>query len=184
MKFLKQKLCTVFILMFIVGGINAQVVDSIKIEQPSKKGFYLGIGFGLDYGGIGAKLEYVPIKHFGVFAAAGYNLAKIDWNAGLSYCINPNKATSYKLIAMYGYNGVLDIKGGYADKTIVSHGFTPGVGVDVRLRRGSTLSIELFVPIRSSEFMDEYDRINNDQNYTISQLIPVAFSIGYNFKMN
>ena len=45
-------------------------------EQYPKK-IYLGVGGGLDYGGLGVKFEFLPIKHFGVFVGAGYNLGGV-----------------------------------------------------------------------------------------------------------
>lgn len=38
---------------------------------------YLGLGMGLDYGGVGAKVEYLPIKNVGVFAGLGFNLLSV-----------------------------------------------------------------------------------------------------------
>lgn len=42
----------------------------------------LGIGVGLDYGGIGGSLLYYPHQNFGLFAGVGYSLTSAGVIAG------------------------------------------------------------------------------------------------------
>jgi hypothetical protein len=145
---------------------------------------YLGVGYGFDYGGIGAKVEYLPTPHFGLFGGLGYNLLSAGWNLGATYKILPAKKVSPNLMLFYGYNAVFIGADDYAKKyEKTSYGVTLGVNLDIRAgKKGNKCSIGLFVPIRSSEFKDNYDAAKDDPFLDFkNSLIPVGFSIGYNF---
>lgn len=44
----------------------------------------IGFGLGLDYGGIiGAKIEFIPISHLGIFASGGVQLSGFGWQFGV-----------------------------------------------------------------------------------------------------
>jgi hypothetical protein len=188
MKLFKQKACTTLILLFAAGSIGAQSTDSTQIKRTVAESeiVYYGFGLGLDYGGLGVKMECIPIKNVGFFIGFGYNFAPIGWNAGFNYRINPGHKVVCKLMAMYGYNGVLQVvENGRNTETEVSYGLTAGIGIDIQLvKKGHIFSIELLVPSRSSKFMNEYDRLKNDPNITTEgNLLPIAVSLGYNFKL-
>jgi len=148
-----------------------------------RKQLYWGLGTGFDYGGLfGAKIEYLPVKNFGVFGGVGYALITAGWNVGATYKILPDKQISPNLMLLYGYNGVIKVVGA-SDYNMTSYGVTFGGNVDVTLgSTGSKLSIGLFIPIRSQKFKDNYDDIKNDPNIEIKNaLIPIGISLGYNF---
>jgi len=84
--------------MFITQHASAQENNQV----------YLGLGIGLDYGGIGAKVEYLPIKNVGVFGSLGYNLLNVGWNVGATYKIMPDKR--YLLIQWYFTDTMADPK--------------------------------------------------------------------------
>ena len=63
---------------------------------------YLGLGMGLDYGGVGAKVEYLPVKNVGVFAGLGFNLLSVGWNVGATYKIMSDKKVSINPMVFYG----------------------------------------------------------------------------------
>ncbi|MDR2564154.1 MAG: hypothetical protein LBC98_09495 [Prevotellaceae bacterium] len=157
---------------------------NIAMAQSSEK-FYLGPGFGFDYGGIGVKAEFLPVKNVGIFGGLGYNLASLGWNIGADYRITPDKKICPNLIAMYGYNGVLQLKGssGSIVETHTSHSITFGAGIDVKVgQKGNKISIYLLIPIRSSEFMDVYN-FYKDAGAIERELMPIGISIGYNFAL-
>ena len=146
---------------------------------------YAGLGMGLDYGGMfGAKIEYLPAKHFGIFGGLGYNLVSAGWNAGVTYKILPDKKVSPNLMAFYGYNGVSKADGA-PEYEMTSYGATFGANVDIRVGgRGHKLSVGLFVPVRSSKFRDNYDALKNDPRIEVkSGLMSVLVSLGFNFAL-
>ena len=54
-------------------------LEDIKFSKTNSQQLYLGAGFGFDYGGFGGKIEYLPIKEFGIFGGLGYNLLGLGW---------------------------------------------------------------------------------------------------------
>lgn len=152
--------------------------------QTKGPALFAGIGIGFDYGGLGGKLELLPEKHIGLFGGLGYDFLSSGWNVGAAYKILPGKKICPSIIAMYGYNGVFKGNDSYTARyNLTSHGPTFGVGIDVAAGiKGDKLSMTLTLPFRSQQFLDNYDVVKNDANVDIKQgLVPVGFSIGYNF---
>ena len=172
MKIFLKNACVIFTLLFMGSHIYGQ----------SEQQVYLGLGFGLDHGGLGGKIEYLPVKNFGLFGGLGYNLLSVGWNAGATLKILPDKNVSPNLMLFYGYNGVSKVDGA-PEYEMTSYGVTIGANLDIKVgSKGNKLSIGLFVPFRSKTFMDNYDAIKNDSRIEIkNDLMPIAISIGYNF---
>ena len=169
--------------ILVLVGMLAQT--SINAHGQTEQKVYIGAGMGLDYGGIiGGKVEYLPIKHLGLFGGVGYNTLSLGWNAGASLKFTPEKRSSAHLMAFYGYNGVLKVSNTWKYEDMVSYGVTFGLGWDVKLGRGARnkFSFGLFVPIRSKEFMDTWNAIKKDKDMKVEQkLMPIAISFGFNF---
>ena len=168
-----KKICVCVFLMFIGTQIYGQNEQKV----------YLGAGMGLDYGGIfGGKIEYLPVKNFGLYGGLGYNLLSIGWNVGATYKILPDKKVSPNLMLFYGYNGVSNVENAPEYK-MTSYGVTIGGNLDIKIgRKGNKLSISLFFPIRTQKFLDNYDAIKNDPRVELkNDLLPIAFGIGYNW---
>ncbi len=148
--------------------------------------FFMGIGVGLDYGGLGARFTFVPnveqTVSIGVFAAGGYAVNGLGFNAGLTGRFG-NKRVIPTLSAMYGYNGVIKVLGApQYDKTY----FGPSIGLGFESRRGSDNShihLELILPIRSSAYYDDLKALQNNPAIDINDPFPILFSIGYHFKI-
>jgi len=170
-KSLLRNVCVIFVLFFMVSHIHGQ--DNRQI--------YLGVGMGFDYGGVGGKIEYLPVKHFGLFGGLGYDLLSAGWNVGATYKILPDNKVSPNLMLFYGYNGVTKVNGA-PEYNMTSYGITIGGNLDIKLgTNGNKLSIGLFVPIRSQKFTDNYNLMKNDSNIEIQNgLMPIAISVGYN----
>jgi len=146
---------------------------------------YFGLGMGLDYGGLfGGKIEYLPVKNFGLYGGLGYNLLSVGWNVGATYKILPDKNVSPNLMLFYGYNGVTKVEGA-PEYEMTSYGVTIGGNLDIKVgRKGNKLSVGLFVPIRTQKFKDNYDAMKNDPRIELkNELMPIAISIGYNFAL-
>jgi len=187
---MKKLVLLVISLVFFAGKSVSQEVGSAPgtAALKYKQRVYGGLGIGLDYGGVlGAKIEYLPIKNLGLFGGVGFNLLTVGWDAGVSYKISPDKSVSPNLMVFYGCNGVSMVEGdGYSHYEMVSYGVTFGGNLDFKIgRKGNTWSIGLFVPLRSQKFKDNYEAMKNDKNLEFKKnLLPVAFSFGYNILIN
>ena len=170
-----KKNCFIISLMVIT-------IASITNAQSQQKAFF-GIGAGLDYGGLGIRMEYQPIEKLGIFGGVGYNLADPGINGGLSYKILTGKRVKPIITAMYGYNGVIKIKyafGGVDGKSY--YGPSIGAGCEIYNVKGNNkLLLEILVPFRNSEFHDRYDSLKEAGYKFESGILPVTFTIGYNF---
>ena len=163
------------------------IIVSVNIAsaQSSEK-FYIGPGLGLDYGGLaGIKAEFLPVKNAGLAVGLGYNGVSLGWNVGVDYRFSPEKKVCPNILVMYGTNGALGIKSQSGDivDNHVSTSVSFGGGLDIKVgTKGNKFSVYLFVPIRSSEFMDVYKPLK-DAGRLEKELWPVAFGFGYNFAL-
>lgn len=170
-------------LVFMSFVVSAQYVENYEPERPTTI-VKLGLGLGLDYGGIGTRLTITPTSHFGVFIAVGYNLHKAGFNGGLTYKFLPEKKVTPVAQIMYGYNAVIVVEGAEQyNKTY--YGVSFGGGVEVKTRKsGNYWSFELLYPFRSSEYEDDWDALKNDPSIEItSEPLPITFSVGYHFSI-
>jgi hypothetical protein len=142
------------------------------VEQPFDKAAF-GVGYGLDYGGIGANLTVYLFKVFGIFAGGGYLKENLGYNAGVKIRFiaspKPYRATFF-LMGMYGTHVYVEAPNKYhsTDKKLIN-GNTFGVGIDIHRKRnrGQYLSLAILLPIPK-------DNVGSIKN-------PVLFSIGYKF---
>lgn len=95
------------VLLFIVVFVQAKAQYTEYPPQTEK--FNLGLGMGMDYGGIGLNALVYPQNNIGLFAGGGYALAGFGWNAGLKgrFFLNESSAITPYLMAMYGYNAAV-----------------------------------------------------------------------------
>ena len=157
---------------------------SYAFSQNYEQKVYLGPGFGLDYGGLGVKVEYLPIKYVGIYGGVGYNFLSVGWNAGATVKILPDKKVSPNFMVFYGYNAALRVIGA-PEYNVTSYGPTIGANLDIMLGKKNKLSVGLFVPIRSAEFKTTYQAAKNNPNIQFfSILLPVAVGVGFNFGLH
>jgi hypothetical protein len=179
-----------FCLVLVINSAKAQ--DSTQHQSKSLFGnsrlvIKPGIGFGLDYGGIGIKAEFVLAKWLGVFGGFGYNLISAGYNAGTSFKLMPQKRATPVILAMYGYNAGLKIKNvsPFGQNEILSktyYGFTVGAGVEVGYgKKESKACFSILVPFRSKEFHDTYDSFENSGVKFNPPVLPIAITIGLMF---
>ncbi len=174
---LLKSTCLICIILLTVNNLYAQ--ENATQGKIGNENLYIGIGLGLDYGGVGFKLEYQPIKQLGIFGGLGYNLYSAGPNIGCTYKILPNSRACPNILAFYGYNGVIT-----GLESEVSYNVTFGGSLDCKVgHKGSKVSLGIFVPIRSSKFMDTYNSLKDDPYVDISTLYPITISIGYNFAL-
>ncbi|HEX4851031.1 MAG TPA: hypothetical protein VFV08_09505, partial [Puia sp.] len=59
-------------------------------EEPRKPDqFSMGVGFGQDFGGLGANMIVYPQKNIGLFVGGGYAIAGFGYNVGLKLRLTP-----------------------------------------------------------------------------------------------
>ena len=163
--------------MLITAMLQAQ-----DIKKESKQEFDIGLGIGIDYGGIGIRGTIKPIHRLGLFAAAGYNLNSVGFNAGGQWHFPKNRHSFY-LTGMYGYNAVISVSGFINDKGTY-YGFSAGAGYQLISKRHSNFwNFELLVPFRNSNYKNDLDAIKELGASTTTEPIPVAISIGYHFRI-
>ena len=152
--------------------------------QDPESPFNFGVGLGLDYGGIGVKISGYPVKHFGLFGGAGYNLVKVGYNLGAIGRILPGKRVCPYVTGMYGSNAVIVVQNA-SNFNKVYYGPTLGGGIELHFGSGQNfMNFGLLIPIRPQEFYDDWDRIKALPNVTdATDPLPVGISVGYHFKL-
>ena len=148
----------------------------------------IGLGLGLDYGGVfGVQVGFVPIKHLTLFAAGGYHMIGFSWEVGAKGLVipknNKNIARPFGKV-MYGSNSVIKVEGA-SEYDKIYHGFTIGAGVELRFgkSRSNGLDLDLNFPLRTPEFWEDWNDIKNNPSLQVTQdPLPVAFSVGYHFE--
>jgi len=167
---------------------NDSTVSVKPVVKAERRWGDLGIGFGLDYGGlIGVKATVYPISYMGIFASGGWELVGLGWNVGCLGRIIPadgKHGVRPFLKLMYGVNGVTKVTGkSVYDKMFF--GLTVGLGLETRFgkRKKSGLNIDLNFPFRSPQYFDQVARMKSDPQIKMtSSTIPVAISFGYNIE--
>ena len=164
--------------MFIMSVSQSQ--STVRYKRPV---IYGGIGAGLDYGGLGFKFEYMPVKSIGLFAGGGYNFNRLGGNGGVSWKILPKENLTPMLMGMYGYNAVLKVKSPYYGASFAEtyYGFSVGGGFEYTVGRNrNKLSLAVVVPFRGSDFTEQYDAYKA-AGYTFTpDVSKVLISVGFN----
>jgi hypothetical protein len=144
----------------------------------------LGFGLGLDYGGFGAQLGFLPVKSISIFGSIGYNFNSAGYNGGIAFLFSPDKRVCPKIVAMYGYNAVIIIQG-TSQYNETYYGPSLGGGIHLNSRNNQNfINIEMFVPFRSSEYKADRKWLQSNSSITgLRDPLPVTFSIGYHIKL-
>jgi len=144
----------------------------------------IGLGLGLDYGGIGVKLSLMPSQGFALFGSLGYNIVGAGYNVGATVKLAPAKRVCPTLTGMYGYNALIIVKDDYNnsryEKTYYGPSFGVGVEFHNRYKNTNFFNLELLIPIRSSKYHDTLDDLKN-AGADITGGLPFTVSLGYHF---
>ena len=149
---------------------------------PAEPKMNIGLGIGLDYGGIGGRITFLPVKRLGVFGGIGYAIVDFGYNVGAQLRITPDNRVCPTFGVMYGYNGIIKVQNTHRyDK--IYYGTSLSGGMEIHFKgRANYMNLELVVPFRSKAFYDDWDIVKNLPNVsTLGDPLPVAFSIGYHF---
>ncbi len=210
---MKLKFTSLLILISIIGYSQNTVVkpDSVIRIDTSKTlalkakvpadimpdVFALGLGFGLDYGGLGINFTAYPHKYIGVFAGGGIAFAGFGYNVGAKFRFVKTSKKKVQLIpfavGMYGYNTAIIVLSAptnsntstsVTDYSKLFYGPSFGFGADIRFRKGY-ISASLLFPIRGDDVDNYITDLQNKHHVNFqNDLLPVAFSIGYRFVLN
>jgi hypothetical protein len=155
--------------------------DDDEKEDLSSGSF--GVGFGQDYGGIGARLTFLPDQHVGFFGSVGYIFAGAGYNIGVMARIKPENRTVPTISVMYGYNAAIKITGASQyDK--IYNGVSLGFGIISKSYRDpkNYWHFGLILPFRSSEFDSDFNALKANPGIVgLEKPWPVTISIGYHF---
>ncbi len=179
-----KKLVFALSLTLLFNSLNAQYSTEEKNNETVHNQFGLGIGFGLNYGGIGMNLTYAPIKYISVTGHAGFNF--IDFNAGIglnAYILPRTKSYRPNLKVLYGYNAVI-INIGLPSYNETYYGVTFGLGNEIRFGKKNAhgFDVDLLIPVRDEKFSDDFDAMKADPRVEVlSEPLPFAISVGYHF---
>ena len=133
----------------------------------------VGLGIGMDYGGIGGRITFLPVKRLALFAGVGYAYVDFGYNLGAQLRIMPDKKFCPTFGVMYGYNGVINVQNTSKDDKIY-YGISLSGGMEMHFGgKQNFMNVEFIVPFRTQAF---YDAIASDP-------WPIAFSIGYHFAL-
>ncbi|KAB1155585.1 hypothetical protein [Flavobacterium luteum] len=169
---------------------NTYSQDTPTTIKQNKLNTTIGLGLGLDYGGIGANILYYPVDQIGLFGGVGYAFAGAGFNVGAKFRLNAKKESPKigpYLIGMYGYNAAIAVKNASKFNKLF-YGPTFGFGVDFKPKnkdRNGYWSLALLVPIRSSDVNQYIDDLKNKEGIEFeNELLPIGFSIGYRIKID
>jgi hypothetical protein len=186
MKTIKQSLSFLCLIL----AIDSYSQDTPTTLKQNNLNTTIGLGLGLDYGGIGANILYYPVDQIGFFGGVGYAFAGAGFNVGAKFRLNTKKESpkiSPYLIGMYGYNAAIAVKNASKFNKLF-YGPTFGFGVDFKPKdkgRNGYWSLALLVPIRSSDVDQHIDDLKNNERIEFeNELFPVGFSIGYRIKID
>lgn len=170
--------------LFITGfSVAAGWAHTLEDSLPKYRKVYLGPGLGLNYGGIGVQLNYMPVKTIRLSAGYGTNLLTMAYSLGINYRILADKRICPTASYYYGFNGsIQQKKETQFNKTF--YGSTLGAGVEFwNRRRVNFFHLQLLVPIRSFEFNKSIEEINkiSEEKFNV---IPLTVSLGFHFGIN
>jgi hypothetical protein len=154
--------------------------ENYEFSETKQISVNLGIGLGLDYGGIGGKLTFRPTQYVGLFGALGYNLNGAGYNVGAIVRILPEAKVCPYFSLMYGYNAVIVIDGmSSADKTY--YGTSIGAGIELQKKNNKFWTFGFVIPFRSQEYKDDLDALKNNPSVELTDPLPFQISVGYHF---
>lgn len=171
-----------FILLFLFLRTVCLAQDTTKIHRDRSHLFNFGVGAGINYGGMGVNLNYLPEKHIAITIGIGFTLGEVTYNGGIRYRILPSKRLCPFIVGLYGYNGQLAT---IDDYPTVFNGYSIGTGIEIwHKRKKEYLTIGLLYPFHNSNYTEAWNNQPSiGSGYKLidwpDKPIPVKLSIGY-----
>ena len=146
----------------------------------------IGLGLGLDYGMVGAKLNYLLDDNIGVFAGAGTAIAGVGFNLGTYYKLRSQEHRSIPyLIGMYGSNAYIVVENA-SEYDKVYYGLSGGMGIEIHSRKNTKnfWNLALLLRIFSDSYNKDFRDLKNNPNIQTEELSNFTISLGYHFGIN
>jgi hypothetical protein len=155
----------------------------------------LGVGVGIDYGGIGGNLLLYPLQDVGIFGGAGYAFIGIGYNVGLKLRLAPGdrapKVVPY-LLAMYGYNTAVKVSSSnqngfgsdFGQYNKFFYGPSFGIGLDLypQHNKAGYWTVDLIVPVRGADVNNYINNLETTDDVSFkNKPFPVLLSVAYRF---
>ncbi len=146
--------------------------------------FSLGLGFGLDFGGIGTNILLYPQKNIGLFGGVGYALAGVGLNGGIKIRFMPHKRLDPYILGMYGYNSSIYVMNATQFNKLFN-GTTVGLGMDIHPSKNKGYwAFAIHIPFRGSDVKTYVDNLKNYYGVEFRNvLLPIWISAGYRFNI-
>lgn len=176
--------CKLIILLLYLIHAKSNAQDSMTIRNWNDR-ITLGLGFGNDYGNIGANILFYAHKNFGIFAGIGYAIAGPGSTIGIKMRLLSQKTNSGIIpyaLAMYGYNtGIWIIGEGRYNKLF--YGPTFGLGFDYKSKvlKKYYLSFSLQVPVKNQKYQNYKDDLIKNHGIEFQYSLPFDLSLGFRF---
>ena len=181
---MNKTLCPILVLLLVcISAAHAQKPPSIQRPDATTDIVDLGLGFGLDYGGLGVNATVYPQKNIGIFGSVGYALAGAGYNVGVKLRLLPDHGYSKVrpfLEGMYGYNAAIVVSNATQYNKLY-YGPSMGFGVDIgSLNKGkANFCAAILIPFRSQDVNNYINELQNNYGISFGTLSPVAFSLGF-----
>jgi hypothetical protein len=184
-----MKKILLFLILLVSACLAIYSQDLIAEQSVVFDKTSIGVGGGMDYGGIGGSFLIYPHRNIGLFVGAGYAIAGFGYNLGSKIRLVTEKHKSPfspYLLAMYGYNAAIAVTNATQYNKLF-YGPTLGFGTDFKSRPGKKgyWSFALLLPIRNSELDTYFNDLKTNHNIEFkNELMPVGFSFGYRVVIN
>ncbi len=187
---MKKVILLIVLNCFVLIAFSQNYSDKIRSDSIYRKYEFhnstdIGLGLGLDYGGIfGVKAGYSPVKHLNLFVAGGLQFSGFGWQIGAMGYIMPKTTKQFVrpfFKVMYGINAATYVDG-IDEYNKLFQGLTVGSGSEFRFgkKKKHGFNVEINYPFRSKEFFDTYDKMQNDSRITgLLDPSPITISMGY-----
>lgn len=141
-------------LLVVLLSLFAQGVHG---QEEKRRSMFIGLGMGIDHGGLGIRLDGRIKSRVGICAGAGSTKAGVGLNAGLIISTRPLQRIRPFITALYGYNTAVrhpDSRG-RGPSGLIYNGPSFGGGIEYWSAKGQRfIHFGLLVPIRSEEATD------------------------------
>ncbi len=177
-----------FLLCCLISTFSLFAQEKETIIDNNAEKVSLGIGMGLDYGGIGGNILLYPQENIGFFGGVGYAIAGMGYNVGakIRFLSEKKTRTNFFLIGMYGYNAAIAVTNATSYNKLF-YGTSFGLGIDTGKRsyKKGFWTMALLFPVRDSAVNDYIDYLKDDVGVDFKNgLWPITFSIGYRFGLD
>jgi hypothetical protein len=177
---MKNILLLIFLTITFVGFGQEKSEDAFYRKAP----FYIGVGVGMDYGGLGGKFEYMFADFTGLFVGVGTNFNGLGINGGAVFKPLHKKILTPYFIGMYGYTATIRVQNA-SQYDMTDYGFSLGGGISFKTLNLNVWQIGIVAPFRSEEFKNHYEYLKDHPYIELeNSLLPIQFTLGFKMLIN